>query len=80
MTTDASCMRCGAAQETTIHVMWDYRFAAEVWHRLVSKEAIPSFFGSGMDNWLLENLKGKVWVRVSTIEGPVLFAVVCWFL
>lgn len=58
MIDNASCARCGATQESILHVLRDCSFTKEVWQQQVPAAELPKFFGLAMDQWSMDGLQG----------------------
>lgn len=80
MTEDSGCALCGAVTEFVSHVLRDCKFAKNVWLQLVSPDDVHMFFDYHMKEWLMNNLRGQLRMRISGAEVAIIFAVTCWLL
>lgn len=80
MTDTKGCSRCGAVQDSVIHVLRDCKLAAAVWMLHGNVTVDHSFFVMELEDWLLVNLKRQSWMGSSGEEATIKFAVICWLL
>lgn len=71
---------CGAVKETILHVLHDHNFAAAVWMLQGNITMDHSFFEMEMEDWLLLNLKGQLWMGVNGEEATIKFACTTWLI
>lgn len=43
-------------------------------------DCTTKFFGENLEDWLSINLRGEIRMSDGSIEGPIMFAVLCWLL
>lgn len=79
-----SCSFCGAAEESTLHALRDCPFAASVWLRLGAVTRDPQFFAFCFEDWLMNNLRGKVCFTShfddTGLDWSMVFIVGCWLI
>ncbi|RYR16350.1 hypothetical protein Ahy_B04g073348 [Arachis hypogaea] len=56
LTTDDTCPRCRNQDESTIHVLRDCFYAKSIWRLLNPPDSSRSFYSTGLEAWLLQNL------------------------
>ena len=54
------CSRCGADEESTLHVLRDFSQARNLWFRIVPSKCLSTFFSLSLNEWLRQNLTNKL--------------------
>lgn len=76
----ADYARCGAAQETILHVLRDCKPTAKIWKQYIQLDSLTKFFELDLESWVLTNTQGQFWDVINGHEVVSLFVVICWFL
>ncbi|KAF7820411.1 putative ribonuclease H protein At1g65750 family [Senna tora] len=77
MTTDATCPRCGKADETILHAIRDCEDIKDLWIRFVRPSYWEQFFSCNLVKWVDWNLKTDVGSDLAK-DWRIGFEVVCW--
>lgn len=64
----ASCSRCGAAVESSLHAVRDCGAVKAIWKKLVHPSFWEEFFSLDLKSWLLCNLTHE-WVNLGKVIG-----------
>ncbi|GMJ08330.1 hypothetical protein like AT5G42905 [Hibiscus trionum] len=75
---DSSCMICGVAVEDISHVLRDCMAVRGVWLQLVKTDMVADFFGSSINDWILENLSDTQRFAPCQGDWDLLFGSVLW--
>ncbi|RYR60073.1 hypothetical protein Ahy_A04g017162 [Arachis hypogaea] len=71
MTQDGSCVSCGEAIESMLHVIRDCRVARQTWMSIDARLRFGNFFNTPLLPWLLENLSSQSLFK--GVHWPLLF-------
>ncbi|CAI9088292.1 OLC1v1022590C1 [Oldenlandia corymbosa var. corymbosa] len=71
-----ACDRCGAAQETVLHVLRDCHDAVKVWSDFVPIAWRSRFFSLTLEDWIWANLLNQIGIDVANWE--CVFGVTLW--
>lgn len=80
MTEESHCIRCGAANESSLHFARGCSFAKGLWILIIPIEVRTSFFSMSLNEWLLWDPKNAGWLSSEGVSWPSLFSIVIWSL
>ena len=80
MTQDSRCLRCGAAEEMTIHVFRDCPESAAVWRYWRTPDQVHQWRSLSLQQWIEKNISNGSRLMKYNIPWNSAFATICWYL